>query len=82
MFVSFDKFLIYTYQANKAALKAMIINRLADVFFILGIICICFVFQTADYIIVFSVVGYVGYFVPKVSVLGAATKSAQIGLHV
>ena len=35
--------------ANKAALKAMIMNRIADVFFILGIILIFLTFRTTDY---------------------------------
>jgi len=80
-------------QANKAALKAIIVNRIADVFFILAIVSVFLVFKTVDYIVVFNLVKFVN---PKtivfgftnleliaiLLVLGASTKSAQIGLHV
>jgi len=38
--------------ANKAALKAMIMNRIADVFFCLGIVLILLIFKTCDYLLV------------------------------
>lgn len=82
-------------QANKAALKAMIMNRIADVFFILGIIVIIWTFKTADFLIIFSLVDYFKdvfthllYFKVKLLDLiclflfiGAIGKSAQIGFH-
>ncbi len=85
--------MIYTNQANKAALKAIIVNRIADVFFILAIVFIFLVFKTVDYILVFNLIKFVN---PTTTVLGitnleliaiflllgASTKSAQIGLHV
>jgi len=81
--------------ANKAALKAMLMNRIADVFFILAILVILIVFKTADYLIVLNLVNYVqfdffifcGYSVKLVALIsfflfiGAVGKSAQIGLH-
>jgi NADH:ubiquinone oxidoreductase subunit 5 (subunit L)/multisubunit Na+/H+ antiporter MnhA subunit len=40
--------------ANKAALKAMIMNRIADVFFIVAILIIILTFKTTDYTIVLN----------------------------
>jgi len=73
----------------------MIMNRIADVFFILGIILIILTFKTADYLVIFSLVNffsdtYIFIFFFKLRVLdiicfflfiGAIGKSAQIGLH-
>ncbi len=83
-------------QANKAALKAMIVNRIGDVFFLMGLCCIYYVFRTFDYGVLFSLVPlYIDY---KLSIFGsvwnindfvsfcffiaACGKSAQLGLHV
>lgn len=81
--------------ANKSALKAMIMNRIADVFFVIAILLILNTFKTTDYITVFTLLPYIltekYIFVNmcffKVSVItfflffGAIGKSAQIGLH-
>lgn len=81
--------------ANKAALKAMIINRIADVFFIIAILYIYLVFKTTDYITVFTLVPYMTHHelivfgtsmnslgvIAFFLVIGALGKSAQIGLH-
>jgi NADH-quinone oxidoreductase subunit L len=81
--------------ANKAALKAMIINRIADVFFILAIGLILIVFKTMDFVIVFSLVPQIIqntciFINNEISVIliisiflliGGIGKSAQIGLH-
>ena len=81
--------------ANKAALKAMIMNRVADVFFILAILLILLKFKTANYLIVLDLVVFIqddylifcGYYLNLVflisffSFIGAVGKSAQIGLH-
>jgi NADH-quinone oxidoreductase subunit L len=81
--------------ANKAAIKAMLMNRIADVFFIFGIILILITFKTLNYIVVFSLIEYVTdlsifIFFMEVKVIdlilfflfiGAIGKSAQIGLH-
>jgi len=70
-------------------------NRIADVFFMFGIIIILLTFKTTDYLIVFDLVHYIkndniiflGLLLNKVSLisfflfLGAIGKSAQIGLH-
>jgi NADH-quinone oxidoreductase subunit L len=81
--------------ANKAAIKAMLMNRIADVFFIFGIILILITFKTLNYIVVFSLTEYINdlsifIFFMEVKVIdlilfflfiGAIGKSAQIGLH-
>ena len=47
--------------ANKAALKAMIMNRIADVFFVLGIILIFLTFKTTNYSIVFNNIEFIQF---------------------
>jgi proton-translocating NADH-quinone oxidoreductase chain L len=82
-------------QANKAAIKAMVVNRIADLAFTVGVLAIFYTFQTVEFNVVF---GLAPYFVnstilfgntpvsPLVLIslllfLGAMGKSAQIGLH-
>jgi len=81
--------------ANKAALKAMIMNRIADVFFIISIIIIFLTFKTTNFIVVFNLFpllvdqyySFLGFCFLKANVIafflfiGAIGKSAQIGLH-
>ncbi len=82
-------------QANKAAIKAMLVNRVGDFFLLLGMFTIYVVFNTLDYDVVFSLVPLaidqkliIGTY--QISVidliciflfLGAMGKSAQLGLH-
>jgi NADH-ubiquinone oxidoreductase chain 5 len=82
-------------QANKAAIKAMVINRVGDVGLALGVFSVFAVFKTCDYSVVFSLVPHVvgvtynflGFEVDAISTIGlllfvgAVGKSAQIGLH-
>jgi proton-translocating NADH-quinone oxidoreductase chain L len=82
-------------QANKAAIKAMLVNRMGDFSLLLGIFTIIFSFNSLDYDIIFSLVPlYVNYTVliytfeiPLIDLicvllfLGAMGKSAQLGLH-
>jgi proton-translocating NADH-quinone oxidoreductase chain L len=82
-------------QANKAAIKAMVVNRVSDLFFTIGILAIFFTFQTVEFNTVFALAPYFvetsvslgGYNVPPLTLitfllfLGAMGKSAQIGLH-
>jgi len=70
-------------------------NRIADVFFIFGIILILINFKTLNYIIVFSLIEYIknlSIFIIFIDIkiidlilfflfIGAIGKSAQIGLH-
>jgi len=81
--------------ANKAALKAMIMNRIADVFFIISILIIFLTFKTTDYNIIFNIIPFIikeNYIIMNSSFniitiiafflfIGAIGKSAQIGLH-
>jgi len=81
--------------ANKAGLKAMIMNRIADVIFILGIILIILTFKTSNLIIVFNLINFVqfdlynflGFNFNIISLIsfflfvGGVGKSAQLLLH-
>lgn len=44
--------------ANKAALKAMVINRIADIFFMFAIILVLITFKTVDFVVVFELVPF------------------------
>jgi proton-translocating NADH-quinone oxidoreductase chain L len=81
--------------ANKAALKAMFMNRIADVFFIFAILIFFFYFGTTDYIVVFELVPFLNFLIMHFFgipfsfldlicfflFIGAIGKSAQLGLH-
>jgi len=83
-------------QANKAAIKAMIVNRIGDFGLSLGIFTIYYVFNSVSYITVFSMVtnflnhkliffNFEFYSLTVIGILlfvGAVGKSAQLGLHV
>ena len=82
-------------QANKAAIKAMILNRIGDFALVLGILTIFIKFKAVDYATVFAVtplfVGEKFIFlncdlnvltvVSLLLFIGAVGKSAQLGLH-
>lgn len=82
-------------QANKAAIKAMLVNRVGDMSLTLAILLIYFIFKSLNYGTVFSLAPYLkdlnfaflGFEVKAftlISILlfiGAVGKSAQIGLH-
>jgi NADH-ubiquinone oxidoreductase chain 5 len=82
-------------QANKSAIKALIVNRISDFALTIGIIGIFYVFRTVDFATVFALAPiyanetfvFLGYDVSIMSTLslllfiGAMGKSAQIGLH-
>nr|QOW07430.1 NADH dehydrogenase subunit 5 [Labyrinthula sp.] len=74
-------------RANKAAIQAMLVNRVGDVGLALGIMTIYGMYKAVDYGTVFSVGPRVmgeGWDMELVGVLllvGAVGKSAQIGLH-
>jgi NADH-ubiquinone oxidoreductase chain 5 len=82
-------------QANKAAIKAMILNRVGDFGLIIGILLIFMTFKSLDYATVFSLVPLLCY-VPLSFLdlelnaidlicffifVGSMGKSAQLGLH-
>lgn len=77
--------------ANKAALKAFIINKLGDVFLLMGIIGLAIKFGSMDIEIIFSLLSQPESGVTTSTVLtlitiailiGIMSKSAQFGLHV
>ena len=81
--------------AVKAAVKAMLMNRIADVFFIIGILFIFLCFKTLNFLIVFDLVRFIlnysffffFFYIKKIDFIcfllfiGAIGKSAQVGLH-
>jgi len=82
-------------QANKSAIKAMLVNRVGDFSLLLAIFSIYFIFNTLEYDVVFTLVPLVlDYFIVvgflKINLLdiiclllfiGAMGKSAQLSLH-
>lgn len=82
-------------QANKSAIKALVVNRISDFALTIGIICIFYLFRSLDFAIVFGLAPlyvnetfvFCGVTVNILSLIGlllfigAMGKSAQIGLH-
>jgi proton-translocating NADH-quinone oxidoreductase chain L len=82
-------------QANKSALKALILNRIGDFGFLCGLVLIFYFFRSVDFTIVFTLapffsdiyfifLGFEFSFLDTVCFflfLGSMGKSAQIGLH-
>jgi len=82
-------------QANKSAIKALVVNRISDFALTIGIICIFYLFRSLDFAIVFALAplyanetfifcGFTVNILSLISLLlfiGAMGKSAQIGLH-
>lgn len=82
-------------QANKSAIKAMLVNRVGDFGLALGIMGIFSVFKTIDFATVFACAAHVqnyeiiiaGYSCHALTIIGillfvgAVGKSAQLGLH-
>jgi len=82
-------------QANKAAIKAMLINRIGDFALLLAIFSIYFIFNSLDYDVIFTLVplaldyqvwvaGFEFSLIDIICILlfiGAMGKSAQLGLH-
>jgi len=83
-------------QANKSALKALILNRIGDLCFLAGTLLIYFFFKTLDFSIIFVLTPFLfkttfSLIVTDVYIItlvcfflfvGSMGKSAQIGLHV
>ena len=82
-------------QANKSSIKAMVLNRIGDLFILIAIFTVYFVCNSLDFDVVFNLSSLLKlYFIQisffKISVidficlcffLGATGKSAQLGLH-
>jgi len=83
-------------QANKSAIKAMIVNRIGDLGLLLGIFFIYWFFNSLDFFVVFSLISFVNFefnnfcgisfsllnIISFFLFVGAMGKSAQVGLHV
>ena len=81
--------------ANKAAIKAFVVNRVGDFSFALGIAAIFFIFGSVSFDIIFNNIDsyayhsfyFLGYYLPTIDTIcfllfiGAMGKSAQLGLH-
>lgn len=67
-------------------MNAMFTNRIGDYFLTIGFFVIFFTFGSLDYATVFSLAPYINInvltFITLLLLLGAAAKSAQIGLHI
>lgn len=72
--------------AVKSAMSAMFTNRVGDFFLTIGFFVIFFTFGTLDYATIFSLAPYINInvitFISILLLLGAAAKSAQLGLHI
>ncbi len=82
-------------EANKSAMKAMLVNRIGDSSFLIAIALIYYVFRSFDFAVIFSLIdfykysslnffGFEIYVVNLLSLLlfiAAVGKSAQLGLH-
>ena len=83
-------------QANKAAIKAMIVNRISDFSLVLGLLIIFTSFKAIDYVTIFSSINsiksdsiiFLNFYIPVIDIIclllfiGAMGKSAQLFLHV
>lgn len=82
-------------QANKAAIMAMVINRIGDLGLTLGILAVYFIFETVDFATIFALAPHFKYestifwnieinnitLISTLFLIGVAGKSAQLGLH-
>lgn len=84
-------------QANKSAIKAMVVNRVGDFGLALGIALLFYTFKTLDYAVIFGAAPYfcesdfyipvLGFEISRIDLIGVLLfigsmgKSAQIGLH-
>jgi NADH:ubiquinone oxidoreductase subunit 5 (subunit L)/multisubunit Na+/H+ antiporter MnhA subunit len=82
-------------QANKSAIKAMIVNRIGDAALLLGMFVIFYTYNSLDYNVIFGLVPYllndsitilsINFstinLIGVLLLLAAAGKSAQLGLH-
>jgi NADH-quinone oxidoreductase subunit L len=82
--------------ANKAAIKAMLINRIGDLLLLFGVSILYSTFESLSYIVIFPLTIYyyneffyfLGFYINIYVIacmflfFGAMGKSAQLGLHV
>nr|YP_008475118.1 NADH dehydrogenase subunit 5 [Cyberlindnera suaveolens]AGS44419.1 NADH dehydrogenase subunit 5 [Cyberlindnera suaveolens] len=69
----------------KSSLNAMLVNKVGDVFFIIGLVYLIYIYKSLNYSTIFSLVPYIN---PDINsliilcfILAASAKSAQFGLH-
>nr|YP_009138173.1 NADH dehydrogenase subunit 5 [Gracilaria vermiculophylla]AHZ58200.1 NADH dehydrogenase subunit 5 [Gracilaria vermiculophylla]AHZ58225.1 NADH dehydrogenase subunit 5 [Gracilaria vermiculophylla]AXI97810.1 NADH dehydrogenase subunit 5 [Gracilaria vermiculophylla]WDZ68077.1 NADH dehydrogenase subunit 5 [Gracilaria vermiculophylla] len=81
--------------ANQSAIKALVVNRIGDFGLSLGILTTFYIFQSVDYLTIFSLIplyteyylNFGGFYVSGLTLIGiflfigAVGKSAQLGLH-
>lgn len=79
-------FWITRIQASKAAIQAITVNRVGDMFLSIGFFVCLWTFGNVDYISIFSISSYINTNILNaigiLFLLACAGKSAQIGLHV
>lgn len=72
-------------QANKSAIKALVVNRVGDMFLSVAFFAMFFVFGNLDYATVFSIAPFINEdtvtIIGLLLLLAAMGKSAQLGLH-
>jgi len=72
-------------QANKSAIKALVVNRVGDMFLSIGFFALFFAFGSLDYATVFTVAPFLNEstltIIGLLLLLAAMGKSAQLGLH-
>jgi NADH-ubiquinone oxidoreductase chain 5 len=72
--------------AVKSGMNAMFTNRVGDYFLTIGFFALFFTFGSLDYATIFSIAPYINTnvitFISLLLLLGAAAKSAQLGLHI
>jgi NADH-quinone oxidoreductase subunit L len=70
--------------ANKAALKAFLINKFGDIFLLIGILGLTIEYGSLDLEIIFSLLNPEAgsnFFITFMILIGVMSKSAQFGLH-
>ncbi|ONH64645.1 NADH-ubiquinone oxidoreductase chain 5 [Cyberlindnera fabianii] len=66
-------------------LMLFIVNKVGDVFFIIGLVYLIYIYKSLNYSIIFSLVPYINPDINTIIILclilAASAKSAQLGLH-
>lgn len=69
----------------KSSLNAILVNKVGDVFFIIGLVYLIYIYKSLNYSIIFSLVPYINPDINTIIILclilAASAKSAQLGLH-
>uniref|UniRef100_S5TFE8 NADH-ubiquinone oxidoreductase chain 5 n=1 Tax=[Candida] norvegica TaxID=49330 RepID=S5TFE8_9ASCO len=69
----------------KSSLNALFINKIGDVFFIIALIYLIYIYKSLNFSIIFSLVSYINIDINTIIILclviAASAKSAQFGLH-